>query len=208
MQAPLPGEEAQYAMAPVNRKKQMAFNINDSVPRKSAVLALLFPDHSEQTALLLMKRAAGQSVHSGQISFPGGQYEPQDKDLRDTALREAHEELGLISSQIKIIGRLTPIYISPSNFNVIPFVGITFQKPVIKLNEEVDKVLIANIETLLVPEAKQTREINVRNERLEVPCFIINHEIVWGATAMMINELLTIIGQSKQSIFSKRPVKK
>jgi 8-oxo-dGTP pyrophosphatase MutT (NUDIX family) len=190
---PLPGMDAQYSMAPVSRMDQLVHNANDILPKESAVLALLYPENDE-TMLVLIKRAVDNSIHSGQISFPGGQAEPSDPDEATTALRETEEELGIDADKVTLLGKLTPVYISPSNFNVIPFVGYMNEKPDFKINKkEVDKVIVVPVSKLLKPDAKTKRKITTRYAvNLEVPCFITDGEILWGATAMMINELLEV----------------
>jgi len=189
---PLPGLSVQYEMAPVSRREQLVHYSTNTPPRESAVLALLYPEKDE-TMLVIMKRAEDQSVHSGQISFPGGQAEPFDVDGAATALRETEEELGIDKTLIHVIGNLTPVYISPSNFNVIPFVGFMSDKPIFRINEEVDRVITVSVSDLLAPGSKVTRKVNTRYvKELEVPCFLVEGEILWGATAMMINELLEI----------------
>jgi len=190
---PLPGLSVQYEMAPVTRMEQLVYNKNTIPPRKSAVLALLYPEN-DKVMLVLMKRAEDQSVHSGQISFPGGQAEPFDVDSAATALRETEEELGIDKKLIHVIGKLTPVYISPSNFNVIPFVGFMNDKPIVHINkEEVDRVITVSVSDLLESGSKVTRKVTTSYvKELEVPCFLVEGEILWGATAMMINELLEI----------------
>jgi len=189
---PLPGLEVQYQMAPVTKMEQLVYNHNDTPPRKSSVLALLYPE-GEETMLVVIKRAIDQSVHSGQLSFPGGQAEPFDKDMVATALRETNEELGIDSSLVHVLGTLTPVYISPSNFNVVPVVGYLEAKPLFTPNEEVEKVLTVAISELMKPDAKKIRQVTTRYVTgLDVPCYLIEGEILWGATAMMIRELLEV----------------
>ena len=189
---PLPGMDAQYAMAPVTRKDQLVYNNNDIPPKESAVLALLYPENNE-IMLVLIKRASDNSVHSGQISFPGGQAETSDKNAADTALRETEEEIGIDRNKITVIGKLTEVYISPSNFNVIPYVGFMNEKPLFKPNEEVDRVITTAISYLKMPKAKTIKKVTTAYAiNLEAPCFIVESETLWGATAMMINELLEV----------------
>lgn len=193
LKKPLPGLEAQYQMAPVTKMEQLVYNSNDTPPKQSAVLALIYPD-KEEPILVIMKRATDNSVHSGQLSFPGGQTEPYDQSPEVTALRETQEELGIESSLIHILGKLTPVYISPSNFNVVPIVGYMDKKPVFKPNEEVEKVLTIAVSELLKPYAKQIRKVTTQYvTEIKVPCYIVEKEILWGATAMMICELLEIV---------------
>ena len=194
---PLPGFDVQYQMAPVTRVEQLVYNNNNSSPRQSAVLALLYPE-GDEAMLVVMKRATDDSVHSGQLSFPGGQAEPYDKSTIATALRETNEELGIDSRLIHTIGTLTPVYISPSNFNVIPVVGYMNSKPIFNPNEEVEKVLPVAVSNLIKPGARQTRQVTTRYvSKLDVPCYMVEDEILWGATAMMIRELLEVTGAIK-----------
>ncbi|RLD90468.1 MAG: CoA pyrophosphatase [Bacteroidetes bacterium] len=189
---PLPGLEVQYQMAPVTKMEQLVYNNNDTPPRQSAVLALLYPE-GDEAMLVVMKRATDDSVHSGQLSFPGGQAESFDKDAIATALRETNEELGIERSLVHVLGMLTPVYISPSNFNVVPVVGYLDTTPMFNPNEEVEKVLTVAVSELLKPNAKQIRQVTTRYvTALDVPCYMVGGEILWGATAMMIRELLEV----------------
>lgn len=124
----LPGEEAQFSMAPVTRKRLTEVSKENYNPKQSAVLILLFPD-ANSVKTVLIQRGKYEGVHSGQIAFPGGQYEEGDADLKQTALREMFEEIGIASDKVSVIGCLTDVYITPSNFLVKPFVGVVQEKP-------------------------------------------------------------------------------
>ncbi|MDA3780592.1 MAG: CoA pyrophosphatase [Bacteroidales bacterium] len=115
----LPGKEVQYKMAPFNHPKNMPF-ADDSVD--AAVLLFIYPKN-KSIYTLLIQRANYEGIHSGQISLPGGKYETKDKNFKQTALRETHEEIGINPSEIEIIGQLSPLHIPVSNFNVYPFIG-------------------------------------------------------------------------------------
>lgn len=194
LQQPLPGKAAQWQM--VSR----ATPDNGSTPRHarpSAVLLLLFPKQ-EQLHILLTERTADGSVHSGQLSFPGGKAEPSDADLRATALREANEEIGIRPEDVKILGALTPLYIPVSNYLVHPFVGYAQSALAYAPSpQEVQRVL----------ETPITHFLNERHKtviRLQLPidsglvrrvnAYVLpDDSILWGATAMILSELMAAL---------------
>ncbi len=189
--SPLPGIYAQMTMAPASRLKELA-NQTNRLPRRSAVLINFFQKNDEPH-FIMIKRAIDESVHSGQIAFPGGKFEKSDETLSTTALRESYEEIGLLSSSVNIIGQMSELYIPPSNFLVTPFVGFTESEPKLITNVEVDKVLVISLAALLQPENRKKELIQHRQGQLKVPCYTLCGEIVWGATAMMLAELVEII---------------
>jgi 8-oxo-dGTP pyrophosphatase MutT (NUDIX family) len=192
LKEPLPGVEVQYEMAPVGRDVDPGPGMPR--PKESAVTALLFPE-DDGVKLLLMKRVEDDTIHSAQLSFPGGQKEKNDKDLLDTALREMKEEVGISREDVEVIGRLTPLYISVSNFMVFPFVAYCDHTPDFHLNRaEVEKVIKADISRLLMPGSKTYRSVTTKYlHNFEVPCFSVDGEVLWGATAMMTHELLEVM---------------
>lgn len=188
----LPGAAAQLKMAPITRLIELERERTTVEPRRSAVLILFYPDNGK-TKLFFIKRAIDQTVHSGQISFPGGKYEKSDVDLKATALRETNEEIGIDPEQVTIIGSLSKLYIPPSNFDVYPFVGFVRQKPVLKANHEVQHILEIGFNELRKPAIRTEKTISHRiGKEVMVPSYSIQNEIIWGATAMMISELLEI----------------
>ncbi len=197
----LPGIKAQLKMAPVTRLTEIAKSqssvehggTKNKFPKKSAVLILLYPKNNT-IYLVMMVRAADNTVHSGQVSFPGGKVEKSDTSISHTALREAHEEIGVLPNTVDIIGELTKLYIPPSNFDVYPVIGITNSTPVFSPNNEVNKLLEVELSTLLNPNTAGYEKIYHRTGgEFVVPCYHINGEVVWGATAMMLAELLDVI---------------
>lgn len=196
LSAPLPGEQAQLMMAPPGRPDmRKSLDSSPTPPRQSATLCLLYPERNN-VHFVLIQRPAYNGVHGNQISFPGGKKEKQDTHLLDTALRETQEEIGVQSELIEVIGRLSPLYIPPSRFMVSPFVGFCSSKPVFQADPfEVKEILEIPL-AFLVDESFQTEEliyIKSRNLKFKTPCFKFNERIVWGATAMMLNELATIL---------------
>jgi 8-oxo-dGTP pyrophosphatase MutT (NUDIX family) len=128
LQKPLPGEEAQFEMAHINREKLADLYFDYKNYRPSAVLILLYPNEQQQISVLLIERMTYDGHHSGQIAFPGGKAEPTDTDLQATALREFFEETGADITP-SVIGKLTPVYIPVSKFMVQPFVSYVEKKP-------------------------------------------------------------------------------
>ncbi len=190
---PLPGLKAQSIMAPEFRIPQEFITNNHISAKKSSVLILLYQDESEIKTVLI-KRSEYEGVHSGQISFPGGQYEEIDYSLNQTAIREANEEIGVEISKIFIIGHLSKLYIPPSNFEVLPVVAFYQGKPEFRLaSTEVVKIIEVKISNLLDKITKQTTKMNVRGFTFNTPYFNIHNNIVWGATAMIISEFIEIL---------------
>lgn len=191
LSAPLPGPDAQMTMAPVRPKSVERLTVHGRNCREAAVLALLTP-HAGAAHLLMTVRRAHLTDHPGQVSFPGGRRE-RDEDLRETALRETHEEVGLESGEIDVLGCLTPLYVPPSNFCVYPFVGSTRDLPKLRPHDdEVERIVHVPLALLRREEALRSEERTIRGERLLVPYFEVDELIVWGATAMMIAELLAL----------------
>lgn len=191
----LPGVQAQLIMAPAIRHADILGMGAGREPVKSSVLLLFYPDTSGQVTTVLIQRPEYNGAHSGQISFPGGRHEPGDPDLAHTALRETNEEIGVDLGMVSIQGKLTDLFIPPSNFIVSPFVGIAEYRPVFTPDPvEVAGILEFSLKELLNPSCREMRELTLRDGyRLETPCFNLNGHIVWGATAMIISEMAAAI---------------
>lgn len=190
--APLPGIAAQLAMAPEPRPGHKAyFEVEDSC-KKAGVLILLYVKDGRLT-LLLTKRTERVLHHRGQISLPGGEQHPGES-LEATALRETVEELGLDLTAVRVLGRLTPLYIPPSNFCIYPTVASLPGPLAFRLEpEEVAEAIEVPIDHLADP-------ANVRRETWsyggldhEVPFYEFAGHKIWGATAMVLAELLALI---------------
>lgn len=196
LKKPLPGFMAQQLMEPISRKLNIAKKENKSVPKKSAVLILLYP-YKNEIYTVFIKRPYYNGVHSAQIAFPGGKKEENDFDLKATALREAFEETGIIENNVKVIGNLSLLYIPPSNFDVLPIIGYSLSKPsFVPDKKEVDKI----IETpfFKLQDKSIIKEVIIKNRqgtKYNVPAYYINNEIIWGATAIIISELNQIVSK-------------
>lgn len=189
---PLPGIHAHQKMASSSRVKiKLTPNHNT---RRSAILILFYP-YLGEIYLPLILRPAYDGVHGGQMAFPGGRMEKTDENLIRTALREAQEEIGIRLTDVKVLGTLTEIYIPPSNFYVLPVVGVTpFRPEFYPDSREVDQIVEVSLKELSDEANISLKEINVRGVTLDAPTYHLKGHNVWGATAMMIAELLEVIG--------------
>lgn len=198
LSGPLPGRAAQYRMAHYSRMSFKDMHL-DEIPeghRRSAVLALLFPEAGVWHTVL-MRRTAYNDAHSRQVSFPGGGIEAQDEgQMSRTALREAQEELGIDPAQVTLLGQLTELYIPVSNNLVFPFVGVAESRPqFVPQPSEVEEVLLAPLHYFFDPVYQRVADIPVPGGMVlkDVPYYDVSGNIVWGATAMMLSELVSIL---------------
>lgn len=193
LQQPLPGPNVQYAMAPKLRLSKEQYLATDKKPRESAVMVLLYP-HAVAPHLVLIERPTYDGAHSGQVSFPGGRVEPEDADLTNTALRETEEEVGIYRDQIQVLGGMTDLYIPASRFLVYPFIGFVTEKPrFIPEPKEVAAIIEVPISYLLQPQVRKETTMRLfDNRQVMTPYFDIQGHVVWGATAMMLNEFLRL----------------
>lgn len=192
LQGELPGILAQNKMSPSERPIFGTFS-GHTLVRESSVLILLYIKDNE-FYVPFIQRPEYNGAHSAQISLPGGKFEPQDRNLKDTALRETWEEIGVKPDKIKIVGSLTPIFIPNSNFNVTPYVAYLAECPSFTPDAfEVDYIIEAKLSQLIAPETIQSFEKNINGHIIEAPFFNIDNCQIWGATAMIISELKELI---------------
>jgi len=162
--------------------------------RHAAGLLLVFPDDAGHSHLVLTVRAGSLGRHGGQVSLPGGVIEPGES-YAHAALREAHEEIALDPALVTVAGALSPIDIPVSNFRLHPIVGLSDARPALApADGEVAKILDVAIGDLAAPGAlaRSTRERD--GVRIDVPVFRAGGEEIWGATAMVLAEFLTLVG--------------
>lgn len=189
----LPGTDIQWQMASSDRYVKNFPRVPGKDARIAAVLILLYP-YKGSIHTVFMQRPDYDGVHGGQISFPGGKKEPDDTDVVQTALREAQEETGIDPGEINIIGTLTPLFIPVSNMIVTPVVGWIDIKPLFRFKpEEVEFLIDADLKMLLEPSTVKTKPFEIRGERLDVKFFDYENNTIWGATAMILHELLVIL---------------
>ena len=189
----LPGTDVQWQMASSDRFIKNFPRLPGKDARIAAVLILLYPNNGS-ICTVLMQRPDYNGVHGGQISFPGGKQEQEDSDVIQTALREAYEEIGVDPSKVNIIGILTPLFIPVSNIIVTPVAGWLNEKPLYNIkSDEVVFLFEADLKKLLDPSIVKSKPFEIRGEKVEIKYFDYNGNTIWGATAMILHELLIII---------------
>jgi 8-oxo-dGTP pyrophosphatase MutT (NUDIX family) len=194
LEGDLPGMEAHAAMAPRGLGDERFRLKVPSDALLGSVLILLYEIDGE-AFFPLMQRPVYDGHHSGQISLPGGKLEPGDPDRVATALREAEEEMGIPRQRVEVLGNLSELYIPPSNFRVLPVLGYMREKPLfIPDPVEVASIIETPVRALLTPEARQEtdRPPGIRYS-MRVPYFAVGEHVVWGATAMMLSEFLSVV---------------
>jgi 8-oxo-dGTP pyrophosphatase MutT (NUDIX family) len=188
----LPGNEAHMHMASYRLLKNFPKK-PDGHSTDAGILILLYPDEGSIYTIFI-QRPDYDGVHGGQISFPGGKKESPDKDIIHTAIRETYEETGINRKKIKVLGILTPLFIPVSNILVNPVVGWTDKKPNFHPHPgEVDFIIEADIKTLLDPSIVKTKPLTIRGESIKIRYFDYKNNVIWGATAMILQELLIIL---------------
>lgn len=192
---PLPGTAAQIKMATGTRKKFPTIPAN---AKEACVLCLLYPKNNAWHIVLMERIATKKDQHSGQMSFPGGKYELSDGNYKNGALRETEEEVGIAANAIRVLGKLTPLYIPVSNFHVHPFVGaIDFTPTFIPELQEVKEIVETPLSLLLADQTRQITDLTIRGYTIkEVPYFNVFGKVVWGATAMMLSEFIEIVKEA------------
>lgn len=192
LQLPLPGAVAHEPLRAIPVGNLKPVFSHTLAPRPGGVLILLY-EESGIIKFPLIKRTEYLGAHSGQVSFPGGKAEVGETSLL-AALREGEEEIGIRRDDVKVLGVLTDFYVIPSNFIVTPVIA-TINSPIFKPDErEVARVLTARLDHLLLDEAVREKEILAAGKYpLRAPHFEVEGEIVWGATAMMLNEFRMVL---------------
>lgn len=190
---PLPGTAAQQTLAPKVRPPGMEMLSKLSF-KESSVLILFFPVSGEWQIPFILRNDNG-GPHRAQISFPGGKKEDSDADELETALREAQEEVGIDPAEVKILGRLSDLFVPPSNFMVHPVVGYVDHVPrFVPDPKEVQKIMHVPLKELLKQGAWKEKEvISFQGFPIHAPYFDLQGHALWGATAMMLGELIAIV---------------
>lgn len=196
LKKPLPGSFAHEPLraTPIGALKPK-FEHKTS-PKPGSVLILLYEQDGE-IRFPLTKRPDYLGAHGGQVSLPGGKKE-NDENAFETAIREGEEEVGILKAEIEVIGRLSDFFVIPSNFMIAPVVAYAKSIPhFVPQPTEVERILTGNLQALIREDAVHQKEIlAAKMYPMLAPHFLIDNEIVWGATAMMLNELRTVLREN------------
>jgi 8-oxo-dGTP pyrophosphatase MutT (NUDIX family) len=193
----LPATNAHAKMVPPERIEYLeSQNRKDIVPKKAAVLMLLYPKNTV-THLALIVRNSYPGIHASQIAFPGGKVELYDADLSQTALRETHEEIGIHKDKVCVVRAFTEVYIPPSNYLVSPFLGFSEEELTFELSPDevsglIELPLLQFLDESTIVSVEMTTSYS---SQIKVPAFQIGEHLVWGATAMMMSELKDVINK-------------
>jgi 8-oxo-dGTP pyrophosphatase MutT (NUDIX family) len=191
----LPGEAAH---APYKRYRQQFEASNAKQTRRPAAVAIhLYPQNSAWH-FILIERSTYNGQHSGQMAFPGGKPDPTDPHLEFTARRESLEEIGIPIDQGQHLKTLSKVWIPVSGFEVSPYVFLHEQAPLLQPDpREVQEIISVSVSDLLADSSLTSKNIEIPGgQMLEAhPCFLLNNKIVWGATALMLNEVRMLLGE-------------
>ena len=193
IQKPLPGTFAQYEMAPLGRK-EFAQSVTNYTA--ASVLALLYPKASDWHMVFIKRTSHKHDKHSAQISFPGGKMEESDESYIANAVREANEEIGLEPAKVQIIGELSSLQIPVSGFEVFPVLAYYETPPLfIPQITEVAEIIELPLDVITNNAFRKSKNIALANgvSLHDVPVFEYETTTIWGATAMILNEIIHLI---------------
>jgi len=189
---PLPGPEVQFRMTGLPGDLRFPYQDFEATALKAGIMLLLYP-RDGVPHLVFIQRTATVEHHKHQISFPGGRIE-EGEDFERAALRETREEIGVDPDLIRVIGRLTPLYIPPSNFCVYPVVGAAAEAPSFTPDPgEVAGIIEVPLPHLLDPGSIRSERRFILGAERDVPYYGFGPHMIWGATAMVLAEFLEIL---------------
>lgn len=165
--------------------------------RAAAVLVLLFADAGGDARLVLTERVSYDGHHGGEVSFPGGKAEPEDRNVAATALREAREEIGLdaAADDVTVLGALGEVFIPVSDFRITPIVAVAPRPPSLDPNPaEVARILTPPVAAFLPDAPIEIVERTIRGWPLRYGGFRVDDLHVWGATARILGQLGAVLG--------------
>ena len=156
---------------------------------QAAVLAIIYKSDTEESVIYLIERNTYNGHHSGQIALPGGRMDEGDENLKDTALREVHEEIG-VRLESDLLFPLSPQWIHVSNHWVQPFYTIVYEKPIFTLNKrEINCIFEIPISMFKDSSFLTFHELKILENKVISPLFLNDGKEIWGATAIILYQL-------------------
>jgi len=190
---PLPGVDAHLRLAPKPKRAGWQPGVIPDDARRAAALVLLYPIDGH-IHLPLTVRHKTLPIHPGQISLPGGRINAGEAPLA-AALREAREEIGVDPSHVRVVGPLTPFFVMISNFVIEPFIGVSDTRPNFQLDpREVETLIEVRLDELRDPSRVKWGQRTREGFLVDFPYFDLAGQQVWGATAMILSELIALLG--------------
>lgn len=209
-----------FKSKPMNQIEQLVERLKAHTPKEidvdypEAGILVLVTRNAQSPSVILTRRAQHMSTHKGQVAFPGGKFDEEDETLEHTALRECHEEIGVESKHIEIIGQLSQV-VSLHGIRVTPFVGLIDESVNFIPNlDELDSIFKVPMVFFSEAEPKRRDRMTYRDIALSVPSYDYFHEgetyEIWGMSAIVMVELLNIAFDADITIFDKttKPAKK
>ena len=192
LQGPKPGLVSQLKMVPDPRPGDKTYQEFGDTCLRAGVLVLIYP-REDGFYLVLTRRTSQVAHHQAQISFPGGQMDKQESAV-ETALREAAEEINIAAAEVRVLGQLTPLYIPPSNYCIYPVVAAAERRPDFRPSpHEVAEVIEVPLDHLLDLRNIKREKWPLRGIEVTVPFYFFGGHKIWGATAMVLAELLDLV---------------
>lgn len=198
----LPGEKSHLAFMPVRGSSREQIRTGIAY-RDAAVAIILFHNANNRLCTIVTQRQEYDGSHSGQISFPGGKKEPEDKHLLDTAIRECYEEIGIAANHFEMLKELTPLFVPVSKFLITPYVFYSHSRSFDYLpsEREVARICELDLLELFKPESVVNIDLQLTSalRMKQVPHFKQEEILIWGATALILNELKDILLETDTS---------
>lgn len=192
----LPGEKSHLAFMPF-RGSSMEEIRKGITFRDAAVAIILFHNEANRLCTIVTRRQEYDGSHSGQISFPGGKKELDDTNLLDTAIRECYEEIGVHASNFEFLKELTPLFVPVSQFLITPYVFYSHNKSFNYMRSEREVAAIHEVDLLDLYKANSVVKVDIPMNTdftlKNVPHFKQEEILIWGATALILNELKDIL---------------
>ena len=183
--------------------QQSIRKLSDKTQTPAAVL-LAITDNADNPEVILTRRSQYLSTHKGQVAFPGGKAESFDKDPEATAVREAHEEIGLDPVSVQVVGQMGQV-LSRQGFVVTPIVGVVPEHQIAGLVpnlDELDRIFTVPI-SFLVNNSPVMDEISISEGVQQVPSFYYEDYRIWGMTAFILAEFVNLVYDARIDLYSK-----